>query len=246
MGYNDRKIGDNMEDKVIGIIGGMGPEATIDIFNRIVKYTRIHNEEDHLRILIDNNPKMPSRQMAILEGGKSPLSNLIEMAKGLQNNGADVLIMAANTPHYYYDAIKKEIEIPFLNMVDETVLAIKRQFVNVKKVGLLATKAILKTKLYQLALEKENISMITLNSLQQDTLQEAIMEYKNTGDLDLFKDRVTLFVEILLQEGVEVIILGCTELPLVLENKDAQPKYIDPNDIIAKAAVRFAKGVKED
>ena len=112
-----------MKDKTVGILGGMGPEATIDLFARIVKHTHAKKDDDHLRIIIDNNPKMPSRQDAILKGGESPVPAMRETARNLERAGADFIIIGANTPHYFYDEIKDAVRIPFLHIIEEAVKA---------------------------------------------------------------------------------------------------------------------------
>ena len=106
-----------MKDKTVGILGGMGPEATIDLFARIVKHTHAKKDDDHLRIIIDNNPKMPSRQDAILKSGEFPVTAMRETARNLERAGADFIIIGANTPHYFYDEIKDAVRIPFLHII---------------------------------------------------------------------------------------------------------------------------------
>ena len=98
-----------MKEKVIGVLGGMGPEATIDLFQKIVKLTPAKKDQEHIRIIIDNNPKIPDRTKAILYNGENPLPELVKTAQNLERAGADFIIIACNTAHYYFHKIQKEL-----------------------------------------------------------------------------------------------------------------------------------------
>jgi aspartate racemase len=102
--------------KTIGMIGGMGPLATVHLFERIVLRTKAEKDQDHIRIIIDNNTNIQDRTKAILGYGESPVKELVGSAKMLEKSGADFLIMPCNTAHYFIDHIKKNIKIPFINM----------------------------------------------------------------------------------------------------------------------------------
>jgi len=143
-----------MPEKIIGILGGMGPEATIDLFYKIIKFTPAEKDQEHLRIIIDNNPKIPDRTNAILGTGKDPLPELITTAKNLEKAGADFIIMPCNTAHYFISKIQKNISIPILNMIQETANDVKRVFPDFKKVCLFASKGTYKTKLYNTFFDK--------------------------------------------------------------------------------------------
>jgi aspartate racemase len=151
-----------MKDKIIGILGGMGPEATIDLFARIVKHTHAKKDDDHLRIIIDNNPKMPSRQDAILKGGESPVPAMRETARNLERAGADFIIIGANTPHYFYDEIRNAVRIPFLHIIEEAAKETVKAVPGVRKVGVLATSAAMKTGLYQKCFKKYGIEVLDI------------------------------------------------------------------------------------
>jgi aspartate racemase len=138
--------------KAIGIIGGMGPEATMQLFNWIIKHTPANSDQEHLRVIIDNNPQIPDRVKAILNNGPSPLPELKKMAINLQKSGADLLLMPCNTASYYIDQITPHIKIPLLNMVQETATHIVEHYPKLNTIGLLATQATLRTGIYQTAL----------------------------------------------------------------------------------------------
>jgi len=227
-----------MKEGVIGILGGMGPEATAELFFRIIRATPAKKDQDHLRIIIDNNPKIPDRTAAILHGGPSPLPMMIETAKNLERAGASFLIIPCNTSHYYIDELQKEIEIPVINMIEVTASRLKRK--NFKKVGLLATNGTIKTGLYQNALGKEGIEAIVPQEDLQKEVMRAIYDHIKAGDLDAGRKIVLRIANELIKRGAEAVICGCTEISLVLKEGDISVPVIDPLQILAEEAVKLA------
>src|SRR4030042_3354613 len=137
-----------MPEKIIGILGGMGPEATIDLFYKIIKSTPAEKDQDHLRIIIDNNPKIPDRTAAILGKAEDPLPALQETAQNLEKAGADFIIIPCNTAHYFLSSIQESVNIPVLNMLEETAKETKKRIPQIKKVGLLASIGVYKSEIY--------------------------------------------------------------------------------------------------
>src|SRR5512139_4144666 len=127
-----------MREKIVGIIGGMGPEATVDLMARVIKATPALDDVDHIRMIVDNNPKVPSRIKAIIEGdGENPIPCLQDMARRLVAWGVDFLAMPCNTAHYYHRDIQESVAIPVLDMVDLAVRDVIIQTPGLKTVGLL-------------------------------------------------------------------------------------------------------------
>src|SRR5512146_3048194 len=126
-------------EKIVGVLGGMGPEATIELFAQIVRRTKAARDKDHLRVLIDNNPKVPDRTRAILHGGESCLPELVRSARSLKRAGADFIVIPCVTVHYFHGALQKRTSLPVLHIVEETVKRIRRRHAGVRRVGLLAT-----------------------------------------------------------------------------------------------------------
>lgn len=230
-----------MREKIVGILGGMGPEATVDLFSKIIKETKIEKEEDHLRIIIDNNPKMPSRQDAILNGGESPVPAMVETAKNLERAGADFIILSANTAHYFYDDVSREINIPILHIINEAVKYMLRTYPNIKKVGVMATNAAVKTRLYNNCCEKFNIEVIDAETEIQNLVHNTIFDFKHNGLSEKNIADAQNCVKYFVDKGAEAIIMGCTEIPVILAGKEFEIPLIDPNDIIGKVVVAYAK-----
>jgi aspartate racemase len=230
-----------MKDKIIGILGGMGPEATIDLFARIVKHTHAKKDDDHLRIIIDNNPKMPSRQDAILKGGESPVPAMRETARNLERAGADFIIIGANTPHYFYDEIRNAVRIPFLHIIEEAAKETVKAVPGVRKVGVLATSAAMKTGLYQECFKKYGIEVLDIPGEIQDQVQKSIFSFKYDGKTPEVIELIVGPVRHLIMNGAEALVMGCTEIPIILEGMEFSVPMIDPNEVIAVAAVQCAK-----
>ena len=122
-----------MKKKVLGIVGGMGPMATVECFRMIVENTMSSNDQDHIRILIDNNTCVPDRTKAILDNGDSPVPYLVDSANKLKSIGADFVIIPCNTSHYFIDEIKDKCSIYILNMIEETAKFIRKK--RLRKLG---------------------------------------------------------------------------------------------------------------
>ena len=135
--------------KTIGILGGMGPLATCDLFSKITQITDASCDQEHVRICIDSNTEISDRTNAIIHHGKDPVPEMVKSAVRLQGLGADVLIMPCNTAHYFYDRILPFVDIPFLSMIDETAKVISDR--GLRKIGLLATDGTLQTAVYEKA-----------------------------------------------------------------------------------------------
>lgn len=237
-----------MAEKIIGILGGMGPEATIDLFTKIVKGTRVKKDQDHLRILVDNNPKIPDRTLALQGKGPSPLPQLIQSAKLLERAGADFIVIPCVTAHYYYEPLQRKVKIPILHIVQETVNHIKKRFKRIRKIGLIATTGTIQTGLFQKALSTIGVdSILVPPSVQMSGVMEAIYGRKGIKAIGPTEFSRHLIVEVsqrLLRQGAQAIIAGCTEIPLVLKEGDLSVPVIDPISLLAQAAIERAKGRK--
>jgi aspartate racemase len=230
-----------MPEKIIGILGGMGPEATIDLFYKIVKFTPAEKDQDHLRIIIDNNPKIPDRTAAILKKGEDPLPALQETARNLEKAGADFIIIPCNTAHSFLSSIQKSVKIPVLNMIEEAAKETQQRTSHIKKVGLLATIGIYKTEIYHRYFDKFNIEVISPEEKDKEEAMKVIYAVK-AGDLsEEVKKNIIQIAQKLIDKGAEAIIAGCTEIPLILKEGDISVPIIDPTQVLAKIAIRKAR-----
>jgi aspartate racemase len=230
-----------MPEKIIGILGGMGPEATIDLFYKIIKLTPAEKDQDHLRIIIDNNPKIPERTAAILGKGEDPLPALQETAKNLEKAGADFIIIPCNTAYYFISQIQESVNIPILNMIEETAKETRKKISPIQRVGLLASIGTYKTEIYHQQFKKFNIEVISPEEKDKEEVMKAICTVK-AGDLsEEIKRNILKIAQKLIDKGAEAIISGCTEIPLILKEGDVSVPLIDPTQVLAEVAVQKAR-----
>ena len=231
-----------MAERIIGILGGMGPLATAELFRRIVVKTPAKRDQDHPRIIIYNNPKIPDRTAFILGNGEDPRPELIASARKLESWGADFIIMPCNTAHFFAETIQKAIKIPLVNMVEETAKVV--QEMGLRKVGLLATDGTIKGLVYHRALLKHGIQIAVPNKVDQEKVMRAIYAGVKAGNLELGK-KLLLEVAKRLEKRSDGIIAGCTEVSVALRPEDLSVPLIDPMDVIAEKAVRLALGLED-
>ena len=229
-----------MEKKTIGIIGGMGPLATADLFEKIVGHTKAACDQEHLHVVIDSNTNIPDRTAALLHGGADPLPELAKSAGRLEKMGADVLIMPCNTAHNYYDGIAAAVSVPVLHMVRLTAQALVER--GVKKAGLLATDGTVRTGIYQKSFAGSGVELLTPDEAGQRAVMEMIYQGVKAGDMAFDAQPARQAMERLLAAGAEVLILGCTELPLAVKLYGIDLPAVDPTLELALEAIRFAGG----
>lgn len=234
-----------MSRKVIGILGGMGPLATCDLFQKIVLHTAAACDQEHPRVCIDSNTDIADRTAALLHGGANPVPEMVKSAKRLASIGADVLIMPCNTAHNYYDAVAESVEIPVLHMIALTRDALKKR--GVTCAGLLATDGTVQTGIYQRTFAGSGVSLLTPDTADdQAAVMDIIYNGVKAGDMTHDAAAFRAACENLLARGAQVLILGCTELPPAFDIYHLDYPHIDPTLELALGAIRFAGGtIKE-
>lgn len=223
--------------KTIGIIGGMGPLATCDLFKKIVEITDASCDQEHVRVCIDNNTEIADRTAAILKGGKDPVPEMVKSAVRLESMGADVLIMPCNTAHYFYDRLIPFVDTPFLNMIEETAKEVKRR--GIKKAGLLATDGTCRSGVYKKVFDAMGIELCTPSPDKQKAVMDVIYQGVKAGNMSMDLTGFYAAMDELSGEGAETLILGCTELPVAFDLFQIDRPNIDPTLVLAAAAVRF-------
>lgn len=220
--------------KTIGILGGMGPAATIEFFRRLVAATPAAIDQAHLRILIDNNPHVPDRSAAIFGEGADPGPVLADMAQRLEAWGADFLTLPCNTGHAFQDAIRNAVSIPFIDMIEETV-----RTVSVQRVGLLATTGTVRTGLYAAACARHGVELVAPEADDQELVMDVIRRVKAGGSGVSVREHAARTVERLKENGANAVIAGCTEVSLIPGDGMPLP-WIDALDCLVQASVRRA------
>ena len=231
------------EEKVIGVLGGMGPAATAELLRRIVAYSGARRDQDCPRVIINCNTKVPDRTEAILGQGPSPLPALVETAKNLERAGADFIVMPCNTAHYYIDEIRLQVRVPVVDMIEEVARYVAANYPHNKRVGLLATTGTLRARLYESRFSRFGIQVIVPSEERQRDVMLAIRLSK-ANRLKEAKLALEPAIRELLAKGVELIVVGCTDLSLLDLNPPGVP-VVDSLDVLAKVAVDIARGARE-
>ncbi len=238
-------MGDPDTDKTfkkIGILGGMGPLATADLFKKIILHTNAASDREHIHIVIDSNTSIPDRTEFILGRGPSPLPEMIKTAVNLEKMGADIIVMPCNTAHYFYGEIKNHIKADFISMIEETVSEIMKSGSGVKA-ALLATEGTCTAGIYDKVFAKKGMELLKPDKEMQDIVTGVIYNVKK-GIYSDYAESLEKAVKELKKKGAELFILGCTELPLYFETLGIKEKTADPTDILARSAViRAGKNV---
>lgn len=223
--------------KSIGILGGMGPLATADLFKKIVLMTKAGCDNDHIRIYVDDNAQIPDRTTAILSGGQDPVPAMLDSVQKLNSIGADVLIMPCNTAHYFLPQLQPHSPAPFISMLEETAAACKQGH-GTAPVGLLATSGTIQSGIYKKALDAQEVPCVEPDAQEQSVLMELIYGVKS-GRTDLNKQAFLQVLQQMKARGAQYFILGCTELPILADLFQLQETCIDPTTQLAKAAITF-------
>ncbi|GAB1440060.1 amino acid racemase [Providencia sp.] len=223
---------------LIGVLGGMGPAATVDLFNKFVTYTVANKDQEHIPLIISSIPDIPDRTEALLHHGISPLPLMTNYLKKLEDVGAECIVIPCNTAHFWFDELRNACHVDMLSIVETTmkeVLATKK-----KNIGLLATNATMYMGLYQRNIESKYLNCITPDKKSQDQVMKSIYLLKS-GNKEMAEAIMKEQADLLFSQGADVIVLGCTEVPVILENETQKhrDKYIDSTSSLVRASIHW-------
>ena len=229
-----------MTKKALGILGGMGPLATADLYHKIVTLTAAGSDNEHIRVYIDSNTSIPDRTAAILAGGADPLPAMRDSLRKLEKCGAGCVIMPCNTAHYFLGRLVGLTELPFVSMIGAAAAACRTRFPG-KTAAILGTSGTLSAKLYQEALMAQEVPFLEPDALEQEELMEVIYQGVKAGaPPESYRGTFTSVLESRGARGAGCFILGCTELPLAVQQLGLSDlPAVDPTEELAKAAIRF-------
>ena len=228
------------EKKIVGVIGGMGPLATGDLYRKIVEHTLADCDQAHVRTIIDSNTNIPDRTAALLSGGESPVRELQSSARLLEQAGAQVLVMPCHTAHCFYGEVQAAVHVPVLNMIQLTVQELKRR--GVARAGLLATDGAVQSGIYQRHFEGSGIELLLPDPEGQAALMDMIYSGVKAGRSDYDTQAVRTALDRLMDAGAQTLILGCTELPPAFEMYGLDYPNLDPTLTHALAAITASGG----
>jgi aspartate racemase len=201
---------------MIGVIGGMGPLATVDFMHKVILATQAEHDEQHVPLLVSNDPRIPRRPAAILGDGESPLPRLIEIRDRLLRAGATALVMPCNTAHHWHAALRADCPVPFPSIIDAACDDAAARLTGVGRVGLVATRATLAAGLFTPALAARGLAPIFPSDAVTDELMLPAIAHVKAGRLAEAGPLMAQTVRSLQAGGADVIILACTEAPIAL------------------------------
>ncbi len=225
---------------IVGVLGGMGPAATIDFMDKLLQATGAEREQDNLRLLVDCNPHVPDRNHPIADGPQ-PGPVLADMASGLQKQGAQIIVMPCNTAHKFTADIRAALTIPFISLIDETAAMLARRYPQAKRVGLLATTTCIEDRLYQDAFAKQGVDSVTLPPADAARLMALIYQIKRGDRSDAARAEMKALADQLTAAGAQVVVAACTEVPLVLAAHDIAAPLLDTTQVLIERTLAYAR-----
>ncbi|MYL54879.1 amino acid racemase [Pontibacillus yanchengensis] len=226
--------------KIVGVLGGMGPMATIDLLQKIIIENNAKTDEEQIHMIADFNPHIPSRMKAIMNEGESPLPEITKMIKRLEASGeVDLFIMPCNTAHYWIEDLRSVTSVPILNMIDITAKHLSINKLNTENFLLLSTKGTVNKKLYENSFLRYGLRLLVPTNDEQDIVEECILKVK-AGQISVnpfLKKMESIMLKYMEYKGVTSIIGGCTEIPLLFPYLTNKVNKIDPTLLLAKHVV---------
>jgi len=223
-------------------MGGMGPDATVDFMRKVIAMTGSDRDQDHVHMIVDQDPTVPNRQEAIRSGNDDVSGRLAAMAKRLENAGADFLVMVCNTAHVFLDGVHAETTIPFINIIDESVAEIERVSPGAKAVGIMATDGCLDTGVYQDAVAASGREAIVPDEAGLRELMRLIKAIKAGDQGSDIAAGMEAVAQSLVDRGAQAIIGGCTEIPIVFEGDGFVVPVISSTNVLAARTLAVATG----
>lgn len=234
----------------VGLIGGLGPAATVDLYDKIVKATPAKIDQEHIKLVVEQNPQIPDRTAALLHGGEDPTIALYNCAQRLEKDGCDAIIVPCNTAHAFVPYLERHLGIPFINMQQTALDEIARKLGETARIGLLATSGTVQTGIYSGKAQSMGLPMFVPDHEHQERVMASIYGPKGAkaGYTDgICKEDLLSAAKYLVEKyDCNCLILGCTELPLILDESDdfeiagKHVMVIDPTASLARRVVAEA------
>lgn len=225
--------------KTVGVLGGMGPQATILFQQRILAAVEAEDDADHLPLIIDMNPQVPSRLRWLLENkGEDPTPTLVKMARGLETAGAQALVMPCNTAHHFAPQIAAAVDIPFIDMVNRSSCIASKHSSPGDQVGILASPATDKIKLFENALSFYQLrALYPTNPVE---LLACIRRIKSNGATVADEELLATTSKLLEQSGASCLVVGCSEFSLITDAIQVDIPVIDTIDVLVNEVLNFS------
>ena len=231
--------------KTIGILGGMGPMASANLYKKIVEIAQrqfgAEQDYDFPPIILYSLPLVDFDETGFVNEG-SVLKQLYQGVKKLEDSGADFIIIACNTVHYFQDKLQEQTKIPIVSIIDEAIKEVIDS--KVKTVGLLTSESTRALKIYEKRLNKSNVKTVSASDDQQRQINKLILDTMGGNVTKRDKQGLFSIADNLTDKGAQGIVIGCTELPLIINGDDLNIKTFNTSDIIARVALEIAYNIK--
>lgn len=231
---------------IVGILGGMGPLATVDFMSKLIAHTPAKQDQDHIPVLVSSIPQVPDRTLAFRGEGDSPLSAMLENANRLTAAGAQGVVITCNTAHLWFDEIQKAINLPMIHIVDAAIEKAVEKVGENPVLGLLATDATLASGLYINRVVKNSLGeriqvrwLLPTAVEMNKFVMPGILAVK-AGKISEGEQLLARAGSCLKQRGANALVLGCTEIPIVLTGESLDLPLIDATDALAEKSVAWS------
>jgi aspartate racemase len=220
----------------------MGPAATADFYEKLIRATPAETDQEHLRVVMWADPTVPDRTAALLDGGADPTPFLVRGAEALKEAGADLIAVPCNTAHAFLPGIEAQVGVRIIHMIEETARHIAAMRPHVDRVALLATTGTVRAGLYQDWLSRTGKEVMLPDAGEQAVIMRVIRDVKAGDTRAETRHRIAEVAEGIAKRGAQAVVAGCTEIPLVLHAEDVSVPVADPSQILAEAVVAQAGG----
>ena len=232
-------------NKAIGILGGMGPQATVDAMSKIIKNTPAHCDQEHIPVITVSIPDIPDRTKSIINQDNEPLKKMSEYLRILENADVGCIIIPCNTAHFWFDQLQQITHTKMISIIDATANFIQKS--NAKEICILATSATISIELYQKKLSDNHIPFTIPESDVQQQIMQSIYKYKS-GNVKESKEIMIDIIKLYDFNPDRKFLLACTEIPLILEDwiKENPELFIDATDVLIRNAIEWYQNGQQE
>jgi aspartate racemase len=225
-------------DKKLGILGGMGPMATVDFVKRIVEKSPACSDQEHMSMIISNDPLTPDRTKHILENGENPLTKMLNNLMNLKDSGATKVVIPCNTAHYWLDKLSRTERVSFISIIESVMEEASKR--KMSTIGVLATNATIQTGIYRDAIDGRGMRVLEPTEQEQQQVMDGIYQVKS-GQILRGRALMEPVFDSLIARGADGVVLGCTEIPLAFDefSPDKKAKALDSLDLLADQCVNY-------
>jgi aspartate racemase len=229
-----------MENRSLGVIGGMGPLATSIFFDKVIHNTHATKDQEHIDMVILNHATLPDRTSIVLKEDGDLFLQLVQRdLKLLEFAGVSNIVIPCNTAHYFYDKLKNMTDINIINMVEETIQAIITKYRSCTKVGIIATQGTVSSGIYEEYCSKYNIDLLRPDEVDQNLIMESIYNIKanEKGDVGEIRRIISHFIT---EKDCSCVIIACTEISCMdIGEEMIRSNCVDALDVLVEKSIEI-------